>query len=206
MSDWTSIDGREFQRIVLDESNLDLLAGRVIFDRLPHAFESKEQYLAWRHALADGLEVDARDILVVGSAATGRSLNPRKQFKPYRMGSDIDIAVISSRHFDIAWAWFRRTNPVIIGLDTDRKRLFERHREDYIYHGMIAANYFLSYLPFGSQWMRELQRSEGFLPLGLRGQQQTVRIYKDSESLRHSQISGLSSYKRYLEAKKGDQG
>ena len=141
--------------------------------------------------------------LWLAACATGRSLNPRKQFRSHHAQSDVDIAVMSSVHFDIAWAWFRRTNPVVIGLDDQRKKYFDRHREDYIYKGMIAANYFLPHLPFGTQWLRELQRAERLLPSTHQGRPQNIRVYKDSEALRLAQISGLASYKRYLEAKKG---
>lgn len=95
------------------------------------------------------------------------------------------------------------TNPVLLGLDEKRAKLFDQHRAGYIYNGMIAANYFLSYLPFGSTWNRELQRSESLLPSRLQGRPLNLRIYKDSESLRQAQIEGLTSYKRILD-EKGD--
>ncbi|MEV4518001.1 hypothetical protein AB0K00_54725 [Dactylosporangium sp. NPDC049525] len=80
MTDWSKIDIREFMEVVLEEEHPRVLVGRLILERLPYAFDSKAQYLRWRDALADGFQVDARDIVIVGSAATGRSINSRKKF------------------------------------------------------------------------------------------------------------------------------
>lgn len=206
MSDWSAISGQEFHAQVTQQTRLELLVGTLIIDRLPFTFDDKQQYFTWRHALGEGLEVDPRDIVIVGSCATGRSLNPRKQFRPLNQASDVDIAVVSSRHFDIAWSWFRRTNPIILGLDDKGQRLFAQHQSQYIFDGMIAANYFLSYLPFGADWNRELQRSETYLPSRLRGRPLLMRIYKDSEALRRSQVAGLRGYKTYLDGGKVDEG
>ena len=116
--------------------------------------------------------------------------------------SDVDIAVISASHFDRAWQWFRQAQPALLGLDPEQLRLFNRHREGYIFDGMIAANVFLSYLPFGAEWNRELQRSEQYLPNRLQGRVLSVRIYRDSEALRRSQLQALLSYQSYLRAKR----
>jgi hypothetical protein len=177
------------------------LVSRIVLERLPFMFDTKEQYFHWRQMLAEGLEVDARDIALVGSAATGRSLSARKQFKVFHKKSDVDIAVISTSHFDRAWQWFRRASPTLLGFDPEQRRLFNRHREGYIFDGMIAANVFLSYLPFGAEWNRELQRSEQYLPPALQGRVLSVRIYRDSEALRSAQLEALLSYQSFLRVK-----
>jgi hypothetical protein len=203
MSDWLSISQQDFIAAVKssEPAKLKLAAGKLIIDRLPATFESKDQYFEWRAKLAEGLEVDDRDIVLVGSAQTGRSLNAKKQFKVFTTTSDLDIAVVSRRHFDIAWHWFRHADPLLIPFDDEGKRLFVRHREQYIFDGMIAANYFLQYLPFGNAWMRELQRSTPHLPLSLQGRKMNVRIYMDNEALRHAQANSLQTYRNYLNNK-----
>jgi hypothetical protein len=206
MSDWTRIEIADFMAEVRDSTEPNELVSRVVLERLPFKFDSKEQYFHWRHMLADGLQVDARDVILVGSSALGRSISARKKFAVFHKNSDVDIAVISSSHFDQAWHWFRTANPAILGFDSEQLRLFKRHREGYVFDGMIAANVFLSFLPFGSEWNRELQRSEQYLPLVLRGRVQSVRIYRDNAALRNAQREGLLSYQRYLRAKQESDG
>ena len=204
MSDWGRIEVQEFMQCAREDTPLKELVGRIVLDRLPFTFDTKQQYFHWREILAEGLEVDSRDIVIVGSAATGRSLSPRKRFGVFGSKSDLDIAVISQTHFDRAWHWFRQADPVILGLNDEQRRLFEQHKKAYIFDGMIAANYFLSYLPFGREWNHELQRAERHLPPLLRGRMMSVRIYRDSEALRHAQMTALAAYQSYLRVKDGE--
>lgn len=44
-----------------------------------------------------------RDVYLVGSAKLGFSINPKKRWLPFRNESDIDIAVVSERLFEIRW-------------------------------------------------------------------------------------------------------
>jgi hypothetical protein len=201
MSDWSVIEIAQFMTEVQTDAAPSELVSRVILERLPFAFETKEQYFHWRHMLAEGLQVDPREVMIVGSAATGRSLSARKKFSVFNRKSDVDIAIISPTYFDRAWHWFRQADPALLGFDDEQLRLFGRHREGYIFDGMIAANVFLSYLPFGSEWNRELQRSEQYLPSRLRGRVLSVRIYKDSQALRMAQLAALVSYQSYLRSK-----
>jgi hypothetical protein len=201
MSDWSAIEIAQFMTDVQTDAAPSELVSRIILERLPFTFETKEQYFHWRHMLAEGLQVDPREIMLVGSAATGRSLSARKQFSVFNKSSDVDIAIISPAYFDRAWRWFRQANPALLGFDPEQLRLFKRHREGYIFDGMIAANVFLSYLPFGAEWNRELQRSEQYLPPRLQGRVLSVRIYKDSQALRRAQLEALLSYQNYLRAK-----
>lgn len=201
MSDWTKIEVAEFMAEARTSTVPSELVSRIVLERLPFKFDSKDQYFHWRHMLAEGLQVDPRDVVLVGSAATGRSLSARKKFSTFNQKSDVDIAVISMSYFDRAWHWFRTANPTLLGFDPEQLRLFNRHREGYIFDGMIAANVFLSFLPFGPEWNRELQRSEQYLPSILRGRVLSVRIYRDNEALRRAQLQALLSYQSYLRNK-----
>jgi hypothetical protein len=204
MSDWVQIEVQEFMRYAKEDTPLKELVGHIVLDRLPFTFDTKQQYFHWREILAEGFKVDSRNIVIVGSAATGRSLSPRKKFGVFNSRSDVDIAVISQIHFDRAWYWFRHADPVILGLTDEPRRLFEQHKKAYIFDGMIAANYFLSFLPFGNEWNHELQRAGQHLPPQLRGRKLSVRIYRDSEALRHAQMTSLATYQRYLRASDGN--
>ncbi|NMO57520.1 hypothetical protein HH310_40930 [Actinoplanes sp. TBRC 11911] len=198
MTDWAKIEVKDFMDLVRSDEHVDLLVGRIVLDRLPFTFDSKAGYFLWRHELGSGFQVDARDVVLVGSAAIGRSLNPQKRFKVFGSQSDIDIAVVSPTHFDRAWHWFRNTDPLLLHLDGDTRRTFDQHKKQYIFEGMVAANVFLGYLPFGQDWLRTLQRCERYLPPLLRGRVQTVRIYKDNQALREAQARSLQAYRNYL--------
>lgn len=198
VTDWSGITIQEFDATA-STHNASQAVSLGVLDRLPFKFESKEQYLCWRDTLAEGFELDGRDVALVGSAATGRSLSARKRFKTFHGNSDVDIAVVSGHHFDIAWRWFRLTNPnFLTGLDRDGKKLFDAHRTHHVFEGVIAADYFLSYLPFGRDWSLAMQRTQQLLPQELRGRLMKVRIYKDFFALRERQAEAMTTYQRYL--------
>jgi hypothetical protein len=84
---------------------------RQLLDRVPWLFSDRPQYIGWKAALAADLEVDPYMLVVVGSAAVGFSLSPWKRFSEFGPNSDIDVAVVSTRHFDDAWRWLRDLGP-----------------------------------------------------------------------------------------------
>lgn len=46
-------------------------------------------------------------VVIVGSANWGYSLNPGKAFKPFDDDSDVDVAIVSSQHFEETWKEIR---------------------------------------------------------------------------------------------------
>jgi hypothetical protein len=197
MSDWAQIAIPDFDEMAVSDDRISVLVGRLILERLPFACENKAQYLTWKDRLAQGIGVDACDIYLIGSACTGRSLNPRNHFNTFKPGSDLDIAIVSPHRFDEAWQWFRTTNPNFLGLDTERKDLFDRHRDWNIFHGYVTSEYFLCYFSFGNDWLTHLQLCEELLPKTLRGRAASIRIYRDASSLRRHQTESLRLFRKY---------
>src|SRR4051812_40471899 len=79
-----------------------------VFDCVPHVFGGdRASYVAWKRTLGSAIDVDPACLTVVGSAAIGCSLNPTKNLKPFDVGSDVDVAVVSSYHFTVAWRYLR---------------------------------------------------------------------------------------------------
>lgn len=197
--DWLPISIKAFGEVVeSSDEPVGVLVSKLVLERLPHTFDSVGQYINWRHHLAQGLGVDARDILLIGSACTGRSLSGRKKYGVFGSKSDLDIAVVSSLYFDIAWDWFRSSSPVAIGLDEDQQKRFKAHRSHYVYEGVIAADVFISYFDFGGKWLKAAQASEHLLPERLKGRPQAFRIYRDVAALRSAQSEALTQYQKYI--------
>jgi hypothetical protein len=154
-----------------------------ILDCVPWIFPSRRRYVDWKSQLAEGLEVDPYAILVVGSSCVGLSLAPHKDLRPFHEASDIDVAIVSSHHFDIAWRWLRSIGPIqSFKLDPYVRKMFQWHRKNLIFDGAIAAERILNYLPFGAQWTSALSAASAADPVDSRVVK--ARIYRDFESLR----------------------
>jgi hypothetical protein len=158
-----------------------------VLDRVPWIFSGRDQYIGWKTALAVDLSVDPFAIHIVGSACLGFSLSPHKNFRSFHSASDIDIAVVSSQHFDSAWRWLRNLGP----LDSLTKGSFEEdmfkwHRKNLVFEGTIATDRLLGHLPFGPSWRRALGKAAQREPTVDR--EIKARIYRDFESLREYQI------------------
>src|SRR5436190_1208070 len=90
---------------------------------------------------------------MVGTSAIGVSLNPRKFFKVFDQGSDIDVAVISSYHFTIAWRFLRAQGHRRTHVDAKTRIAWNEHVNRFIYWGTIATDKLLGILPFGKEWL-----------------------------------------------------
>lgn len=81
----------------LESSTTSIFITKWILEHTPYVFEDYEtEYISWRHEIAEKLRIDARDIIITGSASLGFSLNPNKNFKSFDKKSDIDISIRKS--------------------------------------------------------------------------------------------------------------
>jgi hypothetical protein len=156
--------------------------------------------------LADSLDVERNGIFCIGSGAVGLSLNPGKiengHLKRFDDRSDLDLAIISSRHFEIAWRELSRlTQPhlkevpsgVQEHLAWQRKRLFD---------GAILSNKLLGSFSFGSEWIGAIDRIAGRLEDALdRSVRTEVWIYRDYWSLRNYLTGGIVACQNKLKLK-----
>jgi hypothetical protein len=98
------------QLFLVDLLSMELtsVATQWILEANPYLFGvDTNAYHAWKHTLADGLGVDPREILLTGSACAGFSLSPDKNLRDFGNGSDVDVAVVSSYHFELGWRALR---------------------------------------------------------------------------------------------------
>ena len=170
-----------------------LLASVWILDRLPHIFTDVRAYAIWRGELGRLIEVDPSSVFITGSAAFGISLNPHKNYKFFDSGSDIDVAVVSSHHFTLAWRALRSLGARRYALSRSAQASVQEHVSRYIYWGTIATDKILHVLPFSEQWSSALDHMKSVDPT--RDRSIKIRIYNDLDSLRGYQAANLKSLK-----------
>ena len=161
-----------------------------LFDRIPAVFAGdRALFIAWKRVLAQKIEVDPACITIVGSAATGSSLNPSKNFKSFDETSDIDVAVVSPYHFSVGWRYLRMNGLRRLRVDKKTRNAWDQHVNLYIYWGTLATDKLLGVLPFGLQWINATSHMAQIAPT--LGRAINLRIYTDYDSLRAYQVQGV---------------
>lgn len=173
----------------------DYVSHRLI-DRVPTVFDDRASYIAWKQKLASGLKVDPYGVILVGSACTGYSLNPQKNFREFHDRSDFDVAVVSDQHFDEAWRFLRDLGVQIHRLPPASKRAVNSHRSGHVFDGVIATDAFVEHLPFGKSWVTVLEAMSLAAPAN--GRAVKVRLYRDLFALRSYQRRGVEDARTRL--------
>lgn len=195
---------QHFTELAVHELLIDLgrstphsFSSRRIIECVPALFAGdREAHIAWKTTLAARLGVDPYALVVVGSASCGISLNPTKHFRPFDGESDVDVAAISSFHFDTAWHWLRSLGSKRYGLPPRAQQSVADHVSKYIYFGTVATDKILQYLPFGPEWVLALNDQAAIPPT--EGREIKVRLYRDFESLRSYHVSNLRKLQALL--------
>lgn len=179
-----------------------VFATKWYFDTIPFVFESQhDQYLLWRHDLADKLRIDPSDIIITGSAGLGLSLNPYKNFKNFDQTSDIDICIFSEYYFSVAW--HDLLNLSLKGLNYKMTTAIKEHTSRFIYWGTIATEQILPVLSFGNQWGRIIPQMSKYK--ALEDHDIHFRIYRDRQSFRRYLLTSIEDRRTaLLEANKND--
>jgi hypothetical protein len=164
-----------------------------------------------RHLTAR-LPVTAENIIIVGSAKTGFSLNPDAYFNPFTDDSDIDVAIIDESLFDeiwftlLNWHYPRR----YIGLDHINSR-WVGHRQKEIYWGWLTPDkirYEGLYFPSALKRFRDLTtawfnafRSFSLYP-ELARREVSGRLYRTRRHALFYQVEGLRQLREFLQTVK----
>ena len=168
-----------------------------IIERIPFIFNNDlEAYIDWKERLSTLIGVDSKAIVFTGSSSVGFSLNPRKNFAAFSNTSDIDVAIISSHYFDIAWHFLRNIGPKFHRYTPIVQNAITEHRERFIYYGTIATDKIVHILPFGKDWvgaMNEMKKIDPTIDREI-----NFRIYKDFEALKTYQVIGVIKAKDQL--------
>ena len=65
--------------------------------------DPSKTYDDFKNYISSGLDIHFNDIAIIGSAKTGFSFSPSKHFKPFTSDSDVDIVLVSKKHFNKFW-------------------------------------------------------------------------------------------------------
>ncbi|WP_018952515.1 hypothetical protein [Thioalkalivibrio sulfidiphilus] len=166
----------------LESTSPALIAQRWVIDRTPHIFGNDQKgYVDWKSQLASKIEVDGRAITIIGSACVGFSLSPLKNLRDFDDSSDIDIAIISAYHFDVAWRCVRSFGPKVHSLSNKQRASLEDHKKRLIYWGTFDTKHLLPKLPFGKKWFEAFEKMTTIAPT--QDRDINARVYRDFESL-----------------------
>lgn len=167
------------------------------FDRVPYLFGlDRTSFSRWKRELGEKIEVDPACITLVGSGATGFSMNPNKNFRAFTDQSDIDVAVISPHHFTVGWRYLRMNGSRRLRLDQRTKNAWDEHVSRYVFWGTLATDRLLGVLPFGAQWLKATSQMAEIEPT--LGRTVNLRIYTDYDALRAYQIQGARTLRESL--------
>jgi hypothetical protein len=64
---------------------------------------TSDQHYRLKEQVCDHFEVEFNDVIMVGSGKLGFSIKPSRRFQPFNDDSDIDIAVVSPKLFEMVW-------------------------------------------------------------------------------------------------------
>jgi hypothetical protein len=168
-----------------------------LFEPVPYAFSGDlRAWISWKRRLARHLEVDPYEMVLTGSGAIGYSLNPTKGYKPFDDVSDIDVAVISAHHFEVAWRYLRHSRPSWLSLPQPTRNALASHRKNYVFAGAIATDMILSLLPFGKSWQGGLDEMTDVEPTV--GREVKLRIYRDYDALRYYHAHNIANLRQDL--------
>jgi hypothetical protein len=191
-------DAKKLSERALASLTAEVFVNHHVLDRTPWLFEDRTRYIEWKTILATEIAVDPFSIVVVGSAALGFSLSPKKGLSPFGERSDIDVAVVSPTHFDTAWRWLRNLgSPRLLGHGSFERGIVDWHRKNLVFDGAIATtDELLSRLEFGPSWKAALGRAGNREPTV--GRNVKVRVYRDFESLRAYHVANIQELQRGL--------
>ncbi len=151
------------------------------------------KYRDLRAAIANNFDINANEVLLVGSAKLGFSIAPHKQYRHFGDSSDLDVAIVSSDLFDKFWK-------AVYSLW--KQKVFWENENDfkkYLFQGWIRPDKLPNAKSFkmGDDWwdyFRELTKSNRFGPYKITG-----ALYKDWDYLQGYQNFSVQNCKDKLQ-------
>lgn len=138
----------------LTNNDVSIVVNKYIMGGNPICFGGREiLILHLKKALAEHFNVHTKNIEIVGSGKLGISLNSDRLGKQYDTHSDIDIAVVSSELFDVAWFELTKLESITYKL-TDKDRNFLIECSGSISKGFISPDKLPQISNFSRNWWK----------------------------------------------------
>ena len=135
-------EAREFSRRLLEHATDDLeaFAEAEILSGVPFIFSSDDDSARFRRYVAMSLETAEAEteVLIIGSARTGFSLDPDDYFVPFRPASDIDVVVVHTALFDDAWRKMLEWDYLTLRNRSEHERRWLRARQGNVWSGWLS--------------------------------------------------------------------
>ncbi len=138
----------------LTSNDVSIVVNKYILGGNPICFSGREiLILQLKKALTEHFNIHIKNIEIVGSAKLGISLGNDKLGKQFDKHSDIDIAVVSSELFDIAWFELMKLESISYKL-TEKDRVFLKECSNLISKGFISPDKLPKISNFSENWWK----------------------------------------------------
>ena len=154
-------------------------------------------YLEWRRNLAHAMEVDPVAIQIVGSAGVGFSLDPANRLRVLTPTSDVDVAVVSAWHFDLAWRDLQQKVRSSFKFPPSIGASIRKYAPRDVFAGCIATDKVLPVLPFAKRWLEARETATEHRLL--QDRRIDFRLYRDFAALRAYQLFSVHAVHAHLE-------
>lgn len=145
------IESNFYKDLCENEIDTEILIEKYLLNGNTYIFRDNENnYFKLKKIISDKFQVSTTNVFMVGSAKLGFSISPKKLWKPLNDESDIDMAIISDKLYDIFWKQLLEFNINLIAR-TDRDDKLYRDFLEYFFKGWIRPDKF----PFDFKYKKE---------------------------------------------------
>ena len=203
------MDKEELKRLISElntPEQYEALANRLISTSVPWFFISKygeesiTKYSEFKWYMSSKFGITSNDVSLAGSAWLGYSLNPKKNFRDFQEGSDIDIVIVSQRLFNLFWdCYFKEltrgalSGEIYVDLSKNTFKRFVDYQADEPLN--ISQTFYRNFRKRINGYARDLQVNFDF-PSRI-----GYRIYRSWEDYRMNIIHNLKDVKAVLECR-----
>lgn len=172
-----------------------------------HAIPDPAEYAYFLHRVADvlsckpegGVELVPDEVVIVGSGKLGYSLSKAKDFKKFDVlsGSDLDVAVVSERLFEVsledirAMKMYYELNRGLVGKRVTQEVYDKIYLLRSVLDGFVPLDRVLPRMRYGARWSKARDAMAESLGGDLTSAHINFRLYKSRDHLRDYQMRSV---------------
>lgn len=184
-----------------------------------HAIPDPAEYANFLHRAADvlsckpdgGVDLVPDEVAIVGSGRLGYSLSERKFFKNFDVpaGSDLDVAVVSERLFEVsledvrAMKMYKRLNRHLVGQRVTQADYDKIYLLRSVLDGFVPLDSVLPRMRYGARWSKARDAMAESLGGELTNVPINFRLYKSRDHLRDYQMRSVEKAINSIEGTAG---